>query len=47
MAKLEIDLVDTKTEDENQHRETNKPGILHDSTIIQKINSGRKKIVWI
>ena len=35
MAKLEIDLVDTKTEDENHQRLDTKPGILYDGTIVQ------------
>ena len=35
MAKLEIDLVNTKTEAENHQTEDTKPGILHDSTLLQ------------
>ena len=35
MAKLEIDLVDSKTEDENHQREDTKRGILYDGTIVQ------------
>ena len=34
MATL-IDLVDTKSEDENSQREDTKPGILYDSTVVQ------------
>ena len=37
MAKIEIDLVDTKTEGENHKREDTKPGILYDSTIVQNV----------
>ena len=35
METLCIDLIDTKTEDENLQREDTKPGILYDSTILQ------------
>ena len=35
MATQEIDLVDTKPEDENHQREDTKPGILYDSTIVK------------
>ena len=43
MAKLEIDLVDTKTEDENQQREDTKPGIFHDATNIKKEMDANKQ----
>ena len=36
MAKLEIYLVDTKTEVENHQTEDTKPGIFHDATNIKK-----------
>ena len=36
MATRSIDLVDTKTEDENHQTEDPNPGILYDSTIVQK-----------
>ena len=35
MAKIEIDLVNTNTEAEIHQTEDTKPGILHDSTILQ------------
>ena len=43
MEKLEIDLVDTKTEVENHQREDTKPGIFHDATIIAKEMDANKQ----
>ena len=42
MDKIEINLVDTKTEDENHQREETKPGILYDSTIVHNLPKAMK-----
>ena len=44
MAKLEINLVDTKTEDENHPSEETKRGILFDSTIDQNLPKVKKSV---
>ena len=48
MAKLEIDLVDTKTKDENLQEEETKRGILYDSIIVHNVPKAFKsENVWI